>query len=161
MATTEDAPVACSRCFSDRGLQLDAERIGQNIPGTCPNCNAKDFRKLPIAGLEALAHRFFVWGSLWRARYGAAPLIQFNEHQTTSIEIAPWLASDVHLFERLLRIGFFHYGPRLWMIGEVEPLKALQKQKNRQQIVQRILSEYPARTLRVCFKTPHKRLSAS
>lgn len=29
-------------------------------------------------------------------------------------------------FEEAAQLGFFHYGPRLWMVGEVEPLKDLQ-----------------------------------
>ena len=147
MNSSDNTPVACSNCFSDRGLRLDAERIGQDVSGTCPNCGANGFKKLPVLGVGALAHRFFVWGSMWRARFGAAPLIQFNEHQQTSIDVAPWLGPDVKLIERLLGVGFFHYGPRLWMIGEVEPLKALQKPKKRQAIVDRILAEYPTRTL--------------
>jgi len=50
-------------------------------------------------------------------------MVQFNERQKTSINASSWLKPDVELFERLLGIGFFHYGPRLWMVGEVEPLK--------------------------------------
>ncbi len=84
---------------------------------------------------------------MWRARYGAAPLIQFNEHQKTSVDLAPWLEPDVRLIERLLHVGFFHYGPRLWMLGEIEPLKDLHKQKSRRRVVERILAEYPARSL--------------
>ncbi|WP_041193509.1 RES family NAD+ phosphorylase [Candidatus Symbiobacter mobilis] len=145
--STEEATVVCSSCFNDVGLKLDAVRIGQDIPGSCPNCGSTDGKKLPIAGLGALAHRYFVWGSMWRAKYGAAPLIQFNEHQSTSIDIKPWLEPDVRLIERLLGVGFFHYGPRLWMFGEIEPLKALQKQKSRQAIIDRIVSEYPDRKL--------------
>ena len=147
MDTLDDSPVVCSSCFSDTGLRLDAERIGQEVVGACPNCNAEGHKKLPLAGLGALAHRYFVWGSMWRAKYGAAPLIQFNEHQTTSIEIKPWLAPDVTLIERLLGVGFFHYGPRLWMLGEIEPLKALQRKRTRQSIIERMLAEYPARAL--------------
>ncbi len=146
MAANEETPIACSACFSDRGLRLDAEQIGQQIDGICPNCGVTDHKKLPLAGLQALAHRFFVWGSLLRMRYGAAPRVQFNEHQQTSIDVAPWLAPDVRLFERLLGVGFFHYGPRLWMVGEVEPLKALQRPKSRQAVVERVLHEYPTRT---------------
>jgi len=145
--TAEHNPVACSNCFSDSGLRLDAERIGQDSSVPCPNCGAADSKKLPLAGVEALAHRFFVWGSMWRSRYGAAPLIQFNEHQKTSIDIASWLAPDVQLIERLLGVGFFHYGPRLWMVGEVEPLKGLEKKQYRQGVIDRILLEYPARIL--------------
>jgi len=147
METPDDAPAVCSNCFGDTGLRLDAERIGQDVPGPCPNCGSDGFKKLPLPGLGVLAHRYFVWGSMWRARYGAAPLIQFNQHQKTSIDVQPWLVPDVQLFERLLGVGFFHYGPRFWMLGEIEPLKALQKSKTRQSIVERILAEYPARML--------------
>lgn len=147
--TAEHNPVACSNCFSDSGLRLDAERIGQDSSAPCPNCGAADSKKLPLTGLGALAHRFFVWGSMWRSRYGAAPLIQFNEHQKTSIDIAPWLAPDVQLIERLLGVGFFHYGPRLWMVGEVEPLKGLEKKQYRQGVIDRILLEYPVRMLEI------------
>lgn len=147
MKSPEDAPIVCSNCFVDMGLQLDAERIGQDISGPCPNCGESDYKKLPIAGLWTLAHRYFVWGSMWRAKCGAAPLIQFNEHQNTSISVQPWLERDVRLIERLLGVGFFHYGPRLWMLGEIEPLKALQRQKTRQSIIERILGEYPVRAL--------------
>ena len=147
MEAPDDSPVACSNCFSTTGLRLDAERIGQDTAGVCPNCKVAGHKKLPLGGVSALAYRYFVWGSMWRARYGAAPLIQFNEHQTTSIEIKPWLAADVALIEQLLGVGFFYYGPCLWMLGEIEPLKALQRKRTRQSIVERILSEYPVRAL--------------
>lgn len=140
---SEDKPIACSQCFADRGLKLDAAQIGIEDSTACPNCGSTAGRKLPLAGLQHLAYRFFVWGSLLKQKYGAAPQIQFNEYQKTSIDVSPWLKKDVELIERLLGVGFFHYGPRLWMLGEIEPLKALQRSKTRQSIVERILSEYP------------------
>jgi hypothetical protein len=147
MNKAEDTPIVCAKCFKDVGLRLDAERIGIEVSGACANCGATGAKKPPLAGVAALAHRYFVWGSLWRARYGAAPLIQFNEHQKTSIEIQPWLVSDVQLIERVLGVGFFHYGPRLWMLGEIGPLKAIQRAKTRDTIVSRILTEYPVRVM--------------
>lgn len=144
---TKHQLVACSECFNDRGLKLDAEQIGIEGVSSCPNCGSTEGRKLPKLGLEALAHRFFVWGSLLRHEYGAAPLIQFNEHHSTCIDISPWLKRDVELIETLIGIGFFHYGPRLWMVGEVEPLKALQNTNKRASIIKRILSEYPERNI--------------
>lgn len=140
-------PLACSACFADPGLRLDAERIGIELTSTCPNCGTTDGRKLTHESLEELAFRFFVWGSLCRWTYGAAPLIQFNEHQKTTIDVSPWLVPDVQLFERLLGVGFFHYGPRLWMLGEIEPLQALQKSRMRQGVIDRILCEYPSRII--------------
>ena len=137
--------VVCSACFTDCGLKLDAEQIGIEDDAPCPNCGSTVGRKLPTEGLEALAHRFFVWGSLFRCKYGAAPLIQFNEHQRTCINVSSWLKKDVELFERILGVGFFHYGPRLWMLGEVEPLKALQRPKRSPEIIERILREYSER----------------
>jgi len=141
-------PIACSGCFFDEGLRLDAEKTGIDSSRPCPNCTKTGFKKLSRDALELLTHRFFVWGSLQKARFGAAPLIQFNQHQATSIDIAPWLTNDVKLLERLLGIGFFYYGPRLWMVGEVEPLMALRKKGKQQSIIKRILAEYPVRILK-------------
>jgi hypothetical protein len=132
--------VVCSDCFNDRGLKLDAERFGVIDASTCPNCGSITGRKLNADILGDLTHRFFVWGTLQRCDYGAAPRVQFNQHQSTSINAAPWVEADLRLIERTLSVGFFHYGPRLWMVGEVEPLKALQRPKSRGSIISRILS---------------------
>jgi len=140
-------PAACSDCFSDQGLRLDAQEIGADDSTPCPRCGSSDGKKLSKRGLLELALRFFVWGSLWRVDYGAAPLIQFNDKQRTSVEFPPWLKADPAIFEEVLGIGFFHYGPRLWMVGEVEPLKALQSEETRPEILDRLLLEYPLCTI--------------
>ena len=115
----------CSNCFNNEGLKLDAERLGIKNDRLCPNCNSKVGKKLDIDSIETLAHRFFVKGTLFRTDYGGAPLIQFNDKQKTSVKFSDWLENDSRLFEKILKIGFFHYGPRLWMIGEIKPLKSL------------------------------------
>jgi hypothetical protein len=134
----------CSDCFSDQGLKLDASRIGITDNSVCPNCGTTSGNKLSKKLIATLAHRYFVWGTLHRCEYGAAPVVQFNEHQQTSIEFAPWFEADLHLIEKAIGIGFFYYGPRLWMVGVVEPLKALQDSTTRSSIIERIISEYPA-----------------
>jgi len=153
---------ACSECFQDNGLRLDAERIGVADNSACPNCGSVTGNKLTQDLVEALAHRFFVWGTLRRCEYGAAPLVQFNRSQSTSIKTSPWFEQDIRLIERTLGIGFFYYGPRLWMIGEVEPLKDLREPTSRASIIKRILSKYPTTRLHAteCFyrirKDPRK-----
>jgi hypothetical protein len=137
----------CSNCFNDRGLRLDAERLGIEEEGICPICNSSEGKKLDIITIEILAHRFFVKGTLSRTEYGGAPLIQFNEKQKTSVKFSDWLNNDIKLFEKTLNIGFFHYGPRLWMIGEIEPLKSLISRNEREKVLSRILNEYPTKTL--------------
>jgi hypothetical protein len=133
----------CSNCFQDQGLRLDAARIGLADGSACPNCGAKTGRKLSKDLIENLAHRFFVWGTIHRCDYGAAPRVQFNERQSTSIDTSPWFEPDLRLIEKALGVGFFYYGPRLWMVGEVEPLKALQNPATRASIIGRIMTEYP------------------
>jgi hypothetical protein len=86
----------------------------------------------------------FVWGKLKRYEYGGAPAVQMNEHQTTSITTSPWFESDVRLIESTIGVGFFDYGPRLWTVGEVEPLKALQNPGTIDVTIGRIIKEYPA-----------------
>lgn len=135
--------VLCSQCFNDQGLRLDAERIGVQIDSGCPNCSSKAGYKLDETRVEKLAYRFFVWGTLNRLDFGGAPAVQFNEQRTTEIEVSEWLKKDVQLIGELLGIGFFYYGPRTWMVGEVEPLKDLQHSDSRQLIINRILNEYP------------------
>lgn len=139
--------VACSDCFSDHGLRLDAMEVGAEDPSLCPRCNSSRGRKLSKEDLVKLAFRFFVWGSLWRADYGATPLIQFNDKRRTEIDFPSWLRPDLAIFEDTLGVGFFHYGPRLWMVGEVEPLRDLQDDEARPKAIERILREYPVRTL--------------
>ncbi len=141
--------VICSECFLDQGLRLDAERIGAVASSACPNCGSTIGHKLSADLIVALAHRFFVWGTLNRCDYGAAPIVQFNQHQSTSIRSSPWFEQDIRLIERSIGVGFFYYGPRLWMVGEVEPLKALQEPSSRAAVIDHILSEYPTTLLPV------------
>lgn len=139
----------CSNCFTDEGLRIDAAKHGLEQLGECPNCQSPDGQKLTRDNIKGLARRFFVSGTTIRCDYGAAPVIQFNELRYGQSDIAPsaWLQNDIKLIEEAANIGFFHYDPRLWMIGEVEPLKALQDPATRPQIIKRVLMEYPKKTL--------------
>ena len=137
--------VACSECFCNQGLRFDAQQLGIKASSTeaCPNCRMVTGIKLTSEILERLAYRFFVWGSWNRTDFGGAPMIQFNDRRNTDVVFQTQLDADVQIFERVLGIGFFRYGPRLWMVGEVEPLKALQDPKSAPTTIDRILSEYP------------------
>lgn len=139
----------CSECFEDHGLSLDAHSLGQKMDTPCPHCGSLTGRQLDRHGLMALADTFFVRGTLVRAEYGAAPVLQFNEHhhRKTEITVDERLLRDANLLGEVAGVGFFHYGPRLWMLGEVEPLKALHDASTRDQVVERILRAFPQRTL--------------
>ncbi len=135
--------ILCSECFIDQGLKLLAQKIGfQNID-VCSNCKATSGKKLSSDQVQHLTYRFFVVGSIFKPKFGAAPLVQFNKHQKTDVNFSKSLEKDVKLLEKILGIGFFHYGPRLWMVGEIEPLKDLQNNNKRSFIFDRILKEYP------------------
>ncbi len=140
----------CSNCFTDQGLRLDAERMGRDEPVCCPQCKTDNGKKLDKERIRQLAYRFFVQGTILRLDYGGAPRVQFNEHHhgSTAIQVSEWLQKDIELIENSLQVGFFPYGPRLWMLGEVEPLKDLQDPSKRQDVVKRILTEYPEHVLK-------------
>jgi hypothetical protein len=139
--------VLCSECFHDQGLRHDAARKGVENNSACINCGSERGRKLDRLTLNSVVHAFFMWGTLYRSEFGAAPIVAFNEVQETSIKIPPWLVSDIRLIETALGVGFFYYGPRLWMIGQVEPLLALQDESTRASVIGRIISEYPIATM--------------
>lgn len=135
--------VLCSNCFSDQGLKLDAERIGEENDSTCPNCKQATGRKLTRDKVNTLAYSFFVVGTFNKLKYGGAPIVQFNEHQETDISTSQWFEKDLELISSTLGVGFFYYGPPLWMVGEVEPLVRLQEKQTQMEIIQRIIEEYP------------------
>jgi len=149
MIVPKSKPVVCTACFSDQGLRMDTERIGIVHALPCPNCGTRSMKKLTTYLLEVLASQFFVRGSVRRFSYGSAPRVQFNGLRFRDGDyIGPsWLQKDVELISEKGRIGFFHYGPRLWMLGEIEPLKQLQDPSKRASIIEQILNEYPERTL--------------
>ena len=144
---TELEVVACSDCFQNEGLRLDALTGGIQDETVCKRCGSQAGKKLTRAHLEVLAGRFFVSGTFQRLEYGGAPIIQFNGRRETDIQIPNWLAKDIRLFEDLLGVGFFYYGPRTWMIGEVTPLIGLQETETRAAVIHRILKEYPTKSI--------------
>jgi hypothetical protein len=79
--------------------------------------------------------------------YGSAPLVVYNELQDTSVRFEGPLQSDAALIAKTLGIGFFHYSPRLWMLGHIEPLEQLQDIATRDSVIDRILSTYPETAL--------------
>jgi len=140
--------IACSCCFTDQGLRLDAQVLGESSAIDCPICHKIEGAKLTKDALLRLAHRYFVWGSFHRTEYGGAPTIEFNDKRSGGEVAFPVpLSNDASLIGKLCGIGFFHYGPRLWMIGEVEPLKQLQDRSARDNIIDRITNEYPEKLL--------------
>lgn len=139
--------VCCSSCFTDFGLSLEVARRGEATDAPCPDCGKCTGRKVNTASLHGALRSFINWGSIHRTRFGGAPTLAFNTKQATAVNVPPWFQSDLALLERLLGIGIFAYGPRLWMVGENEPLKEMQVEEKRDAILQRILKEYPVKTL--------------
>lgn len=136
----------CYGCFSDVGLRLMAKKLANCEGAKCYKCGSSDKLSLDENALKYLAYSFFVRGSVVRCLYGAAPVIQFNEHNEGDFIANGKLADDINLLQETLGIGFFYYGPRLWMIGHNEPLKKLTS-KNRGSTIDKLLSLYPERIL--------------
>jgi hypothetical protein len=137
------APILCSACFEDEGLRLDAQRLGRASKGRCGHCGSTAGAKLTRLALRHLAHRFFVVGSLRKAEFGGAPVIEFNDRRQSDIDQGKRHSKDAALIGAAAGIGFFYYGPPLWRFGMTEPLEALQKPSQRASIIRRIVEEYP------------------
>jgi hypothetical protein len=139
-------PLLCAECFQDRGLRHMARWI-ETEEAACPNCGVVSRSGLTREQLFWLSDTFFEKGSTIATDYGGAPAIVFNDRQTGSLSPDPHLAADVELLQRTLGIGFFHYGPRLWMIGRITPLEDLQDETLRSGVIAKILDAYPTVTL--------------
>jgi hypothetical protein len=138
-------PLLCSNCLNDTGLRLDAEESGIVNALACSNCGSRTGKRLTKYLIDYLIYRFFVRGSLRRHKYGGSPWLQFNKHHFRNSTYCPpeWLQHDLDLLSESGGVGIFHYGPRYWMFGEVEPLQDLQDAGKRSAVVARIVSEYP------------------
>lgn len=145
----------CSNCFRNEGLKLDAMKIGINNESKCPNCKSTNGHKLTKELTIDLCYIFFVRGTTQKLEYGGSPIIQFNDYHYEKTDLSPpiGLEDDIKLLEVAGKIGFFYYGPRLWMVGEIEPLKSLQEKDERESIVDKIMELYPSVKLSVdqCF----------
>ena len=82
-----------------------------------------------------------------RTTYGGAPLVQFNERHSSEVNFNGSLRVDAQLIAKTLGIGFFHYGPRMWMIGNIEPLQKLTGLTERDSIIDQILGLFPEKQL--------------
>lgn len=125
--------ILCSECFKDFGLRLEAENFGVKNKKTCPNCDSHRGFKLTKEQLNELCFSFFVQNSSYKAIYGGAPLIQYNEahfNLDDDIDFSKFIQEDIELFRKHLKIGFFYYGPRLCYLGENTPLKSFLQHGN-------------------------------
>lgn len=142
----DDNALLCSQCFRDFGLRYDAEKLGAESDKVCPHCGETKGKKLSRKILDELTYYFFVKGSVKFFEYGAAPLIQFNDtndgDKIYSDEMD--LHHDACILQNTLNIKLFYYGPRLWMCGEVEPLKDLLNESTRSKKISEIFSLYPS-----------------
>lgn len=144
-------PVLCSRCFSDPGLRMEAEKLGSIDRRVCPNCGAQDGVKLSQRQLEPLFVEFFWNGSYFRAEFGGAHRLVSNPHRygNRDVQFPAWLEPDVRLLEDKLQVGLFHYGPPLWRIGEIEQLRNLRDEETRRRAADDLVRQFPDRIVQV------------
>ncbi|HEY0267285.1 MAG TPA: RES family NAD+ phosphorylase [Rhizomicrobium sp.] len=139
----------CSNCLKNEGLRLNAWLRGSDTNSLCKNCGSENGRGLDRNQAMNLVQDFFVRGTVFRGDYGAAPQLVFNEHHAGMVEqnTPEDLVDDVQILSQYLSIGIFYYGPRAWMLGENYPLNSLRTPEERDDVIERIISEYPSRLL--------------
>jgi hypothetical protein len=141
------AMTLCANCFDDHGLHLTAANGSKKSQIACVACGKVGYEPICRDDLLSLSHSFFVRGSFYRTEFGGAPAIEFNDLNAGSwVPGNSALQNDVKKLQRELGIGFFEYGPRLWMVGNIEPLQRLQKPSSRGAVIDDIIRRYPHRT---------------
>jgi hypothetical protein len=136
-------PLLCSDCFKDRGLTLEAQKIGRPSDAVCPNCRSRTGAKLFESTIPELARIFFIHGSFIKTEFGGASPLRFGKGD---VEFAPWLEPDVRLLKEKCEISLRHYGPPTWRVGEVGPLKKLRDTTTREAAAADVVRRFPRRT---------------
>jgi hypothetical protein len=142
-------PLLCSDCFTDRGLAVEAQKLGKPSTRICPQCNSRTGVKLDRASLASLAQNFFVHGSFTRTEFGGASRLRLREGGFSDdvVRFPAWLDRDARLIEEKLGIAIFYYGPPTWRVGEIEPLHDLEAKETREAAAQDVVGRFPRRDL--------------
>jgi hypothetical protein len=143
----------CSNCFRDDGLRKTAEKLGARFSARCPHCHTLDGAKITKNKAETLVTQFFWNGSFFRADFGGASRIVSNpyRYRDSDVQFPHWLSDDATLIQEVLKIGFLHYGPPLWRLGEIEPLKDLDRPATRDAAAKALVREYSGLSIKETF----------
>jgi hypothetical protein len=136
----------CSDCFRDRGLRIEAAKIGKSSRARCPNCDSRTGVKLNESAIIDLARTFFIYGSFIKTEFGGTSPLRFGNGD---VKFPDWLEPDVRLLKEKYEISLRHYGPPTWRIGEVEPLELLRNATTRQAAAKNVVQRFPRRTFEV------------
>lgn len=141
--------VACSDCFHDSGLKLEAQKIGINDNSVCPLCHSLSGKKLDKELLDHLCWKYFVEGSFYKTEYGGASILMVNDRGTDdAINCGKPLKQDIHFLLHDFNISVFYYAPPMWRIGMNDWLEDLNcRSKKRRlaainKIIQRCKTSY-------------------
>ncbi|MCH7964648.1 MAG: RES family NAD+ phosphorylase [Bacteroidetes bacterium] len=116
----------CSNCFSNEGLKITAEKIGDKSETACENCGSNDGLELSKEKLVELMQVFFSQGSVLQNIGGYAPVYKISDKkEMESVEFEEPLKSDYELLKQKTDLVVFHYGPPLWRLGLTEQYDAL------------------------------------
>ena len=138
------SPILCSDCFEDRGLTLEACKVGKLSDRKRPECGSRTGLKLSSEAVDELTRRFFIYGSYLKTTYGGASLIRFGRGD---VRFPEWLIADTLMLKRKAGYEFRYNGPRTFMIGEVYPLQELATAESRDDAADEVVRIFPRRTL--------------
>ena len=97
--------VACSECFKNEGLRIDAGTMGIHDFSTCPRCEACDGKKLNRDGIEKLARSFFVNGSYHKTAFGGAPILNLEKYDDTNNSSNPPIAILIYTLIKIKQLS--------------------------------------------------------
>ena len=140
-------PELCSECFSDRGLALEAEKIGRKSDSRCPQCKSRSGAKLSKTAIYELATKFFRHGTFVKTEFGGAPRLRLiNQGRNRSqVRFPDWLKSDARLIESKLGMSISHYGPAIWRVGESDALARLRETETQVGTARDAIEHFPHR----------------
>jgi len=146
METIDPAkPVLCSECFRDRGLSLEALKLGALSPGRCPNCGSANGAKLTGQVVEELAHNFFVLGTYVKTEYGGATVLRSGPGNVLfAVNFASWLQPDMALLNKF-GISCRYNAPRTWRLDEIAQLESLREPSTQRPAAEDVVKRFPRR----------------
>jgi hypothetical protein len=116
----------CTKCFSNEGLRIEAERLVSCDPTFCPTCKSPSSCTISSDLAHELIDRFFCHGSQSLVVAGHIPVYKLTASRALmSGKFDPTLEDDYQMLIEHYNIGVRHNAPAEWRMGMTDHYHAL------------------------------------
>lgn len=143
-----ESTVACSNCFEDMGLRLEAMMLGRTDQSACPRCRDAFGKKPTKNDVEELQNEFFSLATAPHKSNMRLVALRIEQDTADQVEkLRPETWRDWHLIQQLVGGNLGYSAPRLFYFGVTNHLDGPNGSLTKEMISDEILPRLRSRAL--------------